>query len=361
MFEKILTHLIVWVCITTGLAFAQVNEPSAGRVRVVLCEDTSLVSRFEVDEKRLMAAWDKSLLTLTQTQSTKQAWQGLISPKDVVGIHLGGTGHPLSMPPKSLLQHLIEQIKAVGVLPKNIFVWGRDQDRLIASGYDPQSASFPLLTVWPPGSGFDAQVFYFNEVAGKLIWGDFEFKPLKPTQLLEDKEENKDALNSQISNRSYFTKLVTQRATKIINIVPMMDHADLGVYGACASLAMESVDNNRRFFAEGVRGDPSIGEILKHDAFKNKTVLHAMVGMVAQYAGGPEFKPYYTVPAGWLSVSHDPVALDALALRQMEQWRVENKIVPIGENARHIATAARLGAGVNEMSRMDIVRVKDGF
>jgi len=333
-------------------SFAQEAEV---RSRVFLLRDPSLVSRFRVHQPQLNHAWDRLLQAMFEVSTPTSAWSKLVKPTDTVALHLGGTAHPLSSIPQSLILHLMDQIHQAGVPKENILAWGQHQDRLIASGYDPQAVAFPLQSVIP-GDGFDKDVFYFNEVVGRLIWGDLEFKPRVPNPQITE-EESTDALSDQISNRSFFARVVTQRATKIINLAPMMDHVDLGIWGASASLALSSVDNSRRFFNDQQRGDPAIGEILQHDVLKKKVILHVMVGMVAQYAGGPEFKPYYTEPDGWLAVSTDPVALDSLALRQMERWRERQKIVPIGDKAQHLLGAQRVGAGVSDLKRVDVVQV----
>jgi hypothetical protein len=51
-------------------------------------------------------------------------------------------------------------------------------------------------------------------------------------------------------------------------------------------------------------------------------------------------------------VGTDSVAMDSLALRFVEEKRKENGIAPIGERARYVATAAKLGLGTNDPGRI---------
>ena len=68
-----------------------------------------------------------------------------------------------------------------------------------------------------------------------------------------------------------------------------------------------------------------------------------MDGLLAQYAGGPESQPNYAFPFATLYASKDPVAIDAIALRQLEEWRKKRQ-APADQaprRARHRGRAIR--------------------
>lgn len=330
--------------------------------RVVISEDLSLVSRFQIDSEKAVEDFNRALLKFTGQPTVAKAWATLVNPTDSVGIHITAPGNPILATNRRVLRAIIDGLKSAGIQPTKIIVWDKFEDQMIASGYVPNESEkdWQLRSVLP-GSGFDGKKFYFNEIVGKLIWGDYEFVSNKKISMADiaksgmDDSEKAEDIPDQISNRSFFTKIVTQDVQKIINLAILSDHPTLGIFGACSGLAMACVDNNRRFMDTRTAGDPAVGEILNHDALKNKVVLHVMTGFIAQFAGGPNFNPHYTQPAGLLMISRDPVAIDSLALEKLEAWREDQVVPPIGNAARHLQSAAQLGVGTNDKNKMEII------
>lgn len=338
------------------------------RSRVVIVEEPSLVYRFQVDEAAAARAFNNALLALTQKNSVKDAWLSLVSPTDVVGIKISTSGSRYGATPAIVLS-VINGLQSAGVPAGNIIVWDRFDYHMISAGFPPGPRAGWQIRSVVPGAGFDSTKFYFNEVVGQLIWSDLDFKGQKQATLqnlidqstpktgnFSDPNSSKGAI--QISNKSYFTRIVTQQATKIVNIAAMSDQPDVGLNGCLASLALASVDNSRRFGDPKTSGDPAIAEILTHDAFKGKVVLNVMDGIIAQFAGGPAFTPNYAAQPGLLYLSKDPVAIDTLALERIEQWRKDKKVVAIGENGKHVAGSALYGLGTNKRANMDIIRAR---
>lgn len=361
---SLLISLFLVVC-TVFCAGSRAAEQKKKKSRVVILEDPSLVSRFSVNSMQASQEFNRAFLAFTGGQTVEKGWEMFVQPQDVVGIKIVAPGNPVIASNHAVLEAIIDGLKKAGVKPSNIIIWDKFADQMIASGYVPtESQDDWQLRAVLPDSGFDGKKFYFNEIAGKLIWGDFEFvgtsqiSDLAAGAVEKEKAEAGDLpIPDQISNRSFFAKIITQQVTKIINLVVMTDHPDLGIYGACSSLALSSVDNTRRFLMPQVRGDPAVGEILNHEALKDKVVLHVMTGFIAQFAGGPSFNPHYAQSPGIIMISCDPVAVDALALELLEEWRKEKKVPPIGEDARHLKAAASLGVGTDDKKQMEIVKL----
>jgi hypothetical protein len=236
----------------------------------------------------------------------------------------------------------------------------------------PATESQPEINSVITGTGFDGKQFYVNEILGRLIWGDFLFTGKQPSrddilriaretaQRESDpfavKDPNTDIFD-QVSNKSFYANLVTNRCTKIINVPVLSDSVTTGLNGCLASLALGSVDNTRRFANEEMHGETAIPEILEKDFFRKKVVLHIMDALVAQFAGGPRFNPTYTQSAGTLYVSRDPVAIDALALARVEEWRRAASVVELKETASHVKSAATYGLGEADVKKIKIIKV----
>lgn len=346
------------------------------RSRVVSIERPAVVNKFAVDPVQTRTMFVQALQAYTGQKNVGAAWQQLgIKSSDVVGLKINAALGQVMGTRRALIDAVVETLGSAGVRPSQIIIWDKQNYELENAGWLPQPEGvFPAVRSVISQTGFDGQQFYVSEILGKLIWGDFLFRGKQPTKAdllkaaekvakkhsgeTEDAQKNRTDVEEQTSNKSYFAKLLTQTCTKIINLPAMSDHASYGLDGCLSSLAIASVDNTRRFADERVGGDPAIAEILDRDLFRKKVVLHVMDGLVAQYAGGPQFVPLYTQSAGLLYMGVDPVAIDTLALARLEAWRVEAKIVPIQPRAKHIAGAAALGLGQTETSRIELINLK---
>ncbi len=364
--------------------------------RVLQVERPQNVDKLSLNAAAVAQEWHDALLAFTGKPTEAAAWQSLgIVPADTVGLKIEANGSAIMSTRAELVEAMARSLHAAGVPFDHIVVWDREARFLVGTVYEKTVAGaawqvdrpYRVATVLPPDpgnpeTGFDPKLFIINEVAGRLIWGDFLFRGKSRDQILKNIEATADdgakkkddasgsgpgssadpvlpkgEIQEQISTRSYVAKLVTQVCTKIVNVPVMIDHSGYGLGGCLSSLAMGSVDNDRRFLAEGVAGDPIIGEILTKEPFRKKVVLHVMDGLIAQYAGGPAFVPQFAQSIGCLYLSNDPVAIDSLVLARFEPWRAAAKVVPIGDLAKHIKGAAAQGDGTSDPAKIDLIRI----
>jgi len=356
---------------------------------VIWAENPDVVQRFAVTGDEVREMLDRSLLKLTSASDIGTAWTRLgITPKDVVGIKITTVGGPLLSTHRPLVQAICDGLQAAGVPASQIIVWDKDAAGMRDAGYGPVPASgshVAIASVYP-GTGYDPGAIYKNENMGTLIWGDSEF-------VRRDNDDFADAARSavrnkgygddnsgsftpppngddtltgispipQTSDKSHYARLLTDICTKIINVPVLTDNASIGMEGCMGSLALDSVDNNRRFVGDPTFGDPAICEILNNALIRRKVVIHILDALVAQYAGGPHFDPQFTKSIGALYISRDPVAIDSLVLHRMEQWRTADKdgrIDPIGKAAGYIHTATQYNLGTDDPHRIQLVRVQ---
>jgi hypothetical protein len=371
-----------------GVGRAQNTPPSTVQAPpalspVILDEEPSVVQRFAVDEVRVRDMVDSELLRLTSASDIGEAWRRLgIVPTDTVGIKITTMGGPLLSTHRPLVQAICDGLQAAGVAPAHIIIWDKFGETMRRAGYaptDPDVDHVAIASIFP-GTGYDLNVAYRNEIIGALIWGDSEFIEHSPdAELMDDATDvvkNKpyggvspDALGGdsllnggsssipQTSGLSYYANLVTRTCTKIINVPVLTDNPQIGINGCMGSLALACVDNNRRFQGDPTYGDPAICEILDKDFMRRKVIIHILDALVAEYAGGPQFDPQFTQSIGALYVSRDPVAIDSLVLRRIEAWRKRAQIDPIGKAASHVASAAQYNLGTNDPRRIQLIRL----
>jgi hypothetical protein len=351
---------------------------------VIWTENPDVVQRFSVNGEMAREMVDNALLKLTSASDLGTAWTRLgITPQDVVGIKITTMGGPLLSTHHAIVQAICDGLQAAGVPPSQIIIWDKDATDMRSAGYTPIRAVGSHLAIDSifPGTSYDPDAFYKNEILGTLIWGDYEFirhdddddlanaasRAVKQRAFGENSPAGTggiDLLNSstapQTSNKSYYARLVTTLCTKIVNVPVLTDNSYIGINGCLGSLALACVDNNRRFQGDPTYGDPAICEILSKDFIRRKVVVHILDALVSQYAGGPRFDPEFTRSIGAIYVSRDPVAIDSLVLRRLEGWRAADKqgrIDPIGKTGSHVHDAASYNLGTDDPARIQLVRL----
>jgi hypothetical protein len=355
---------------------------------VIWSEDADVVQRFAVNGAAARQMVDRCLLRLTSASDIGSAWRRLgITPNDVVGIKITTMGGPIMSSHRAIVQAVCDGLIAAGVPTTRIIVWDKNASDMRSAGYDPQppTDSHVGLAAIFPGTGYDADAIYKNGILGTLIWGDSEFHYGSDDDLTQEASDvvrgrksfggASDSVGDNIgdtydmldsgtpltSNKSHFARLVTSICTKIVNVPVLIDNPYVGINGCMASLALGSVDNNRRFQGDPTYGDPAIAEILSNPILRRKVVVHIMDAMIAQYAGGPRFNPVFTRQLGGVYVSRDPVAIDAITLQRLERFRTESssgRIDPIGRSAAHVHDATTFDLGTDDASRIQLVRVQ---
>lgn len=373
------------------LAKAAAPTLPEGKSRVVLLQAPEAVHKFAVDANIVRERFTQALLALTGEATTAAAWQrGLgIRSSDVVGIKITTGGGPVMATRRALVDAIIDSLREAGVRPERVIVWDKFADQMTPAGYPPKPATpgQRIVTSVIPGLGFDPKAFYFHEVPGVLIWGDSEFvgKKMNRDELLQAAHAAAagappldgntpstpatptERLPEQISNRSHFARLLTQRCTKIINVPSLADHATLGLNGCLASLALGSVDNTRRFTEEATERSgyaaAAVAELASNDVFRKKTVLHVLDGLVAQIAGGPAFAPRFCQSIGVVYLSQDPVAVDSLAAKWLARARQAAGVVPPADPFDFEMVpkaAAAKGLGRADVNKIQLERIGAG-
>ena len=316
---------------------------------VIIVQRPEAVQDFNADPAQVRQMVNRALLTLTSATDIGMAWTRLgITPQDVVGIKITTAGGPGLSTHQALVHAICDGLQAAGVPRSQIIIWDKFQDKMRPAGYGLRAASGQQSAIASvvPGNNYDPDVFYENGVIGSLMWGDYQFRAsLSP------------GFDSDVLSRSYYTKFLTQICTKIVNVPVLSFNENYGIDGCIASLALGSVDNNRRFLGAPSYGDPSIDEIFDQSFIRRKVVVNILDALVAQCAGGPAFNPIFCQSLGAIYVGRDPVAIDSLALPRLERMRYNLNVPSIGNTSTYLTSAAVLGIGTTDRRRIQFLRV----
>lgn len=338
---------LVFFC-AAALAPAR-GAPKPATSIVYTAHDRAAISEYRTDPAVVRAMVNRLILAVTAQSDLAHAWATLVSPNDKIGIKISAAGGELFTTHRDVVNAIVESLAAAGFPRGNIIVWDRALGGTKEAGYRPGAEGYQIKSI-APRDGYDPKVIFTAPLLGKLIWGDLDFKSDGGKALLSD--------DSNTSDQSHFSRIVSREVTKIINVPVMSDSATNGMAGCLYNVTIPNMDNWRRFAQGGGFGAAAVADLYANPLIGKKVVLNLMDGLMAQYAGGPQSQPNYALHYATLLASKDPVAIDAVALRQIEEWRRNARLPPIGRLAVHIAAAAQAGLGNADFSRIEIRNVE---
>jgi uncharacterized protein (DUF362 family) len=278
-----------------------------------------LGARASLDPGKLADGLGVALSRATGEPSPVDGLRRLFEPTDVVGIKvntLGGRG--VSTRPEVALK-LASWLQAAGVSADRILIWDRTDRELRAAGY--------RLTAGP----------------GVRVRGT--------------NEDWDRALTEWGPSASQFARVMVEDLTAVISVGRLKDHGLAGV-----SLSLKNwygvVNNPNKLHADACA--PYVPHLVAHPLIQDKLRLSLVDASEGQCHGGPGRAPRWAWPFEGFLASTDPVALDTVGWRILEARRLEVGLKPIrdeGREPRYIADAARLGLGVADPSRIEVVDV----
>lgn len=307
---------------------------------VFAVRNPEMIASYQTDDEKVHAAVDQLVLTVTRQPNLASAWGVLVKPTDRVGLKISAVGLAYFSTHHAIVDAVVGGLNAAGIPNDHIVLWDRNADDLKRAGYIEKPGGYHVR--WPyPGRGYAPKKVYVSSVLGQLIWGDLEFTRRYSTFELNPNEKPKDNLSSN----SHFATVLSNDVDKVINLPVLSAHASCGLAGALYNMSIPNIDNWRRFTTGFAESDPAIPEIYSDPVIANKVVLTIMDGLIAQFAGGPEFQPNYAVHHATIYASRDPVAIDTVAIRKIDEWRKRARMRPNESDASYIQTAREYGLG----------------
>jgi hypothetical protein len=329
-----------------GLPLEAAPMPQA---RVVVVENPQAMVAFEPQPDKVREMVNQGMLKLTGKSDLGQAWRGFVSTQDVVGLKVVSAPGPRSGTRPAVVAPVIEGLLQAGLPPRNIIIWDRQLVDLRRAGFNDLARRYGVRLAGATGAGYDEKVFYDNELMGDLVAGDFEF----------------DHTGAKSGRKSYVSQLLTKQITKIITISPLLNHNLAGVCGNLYSLAMGSVDNTTRFASDArslARAVPEIYALpvstVSDIRLGDHVVLSITDALIGQYEGQRLSLLHYSTELNQIWLSKDPVALDVLAIQELDNERVAAKMEGFNQNPELYHNASLLELGVSDPARIRTELVK---
>jgi uncharacterized protein (DUF362 family) len=327
-----------------GLARGQQPAPTPSIVYAVRNPDS--IKDYKTNPRIVREMVNRLVMAVTGESDVARAWGSLVSPSDRVGIKISAAGGELFTTHHDIVNAIVDGLAAAGHPRNTVIVWDRLVGGIKEAGYRPAVDGYQIRAI-APHDGYDAKAMLSAPLVGKLVWGDFEYVgDTGKMPLFADTDAT--------SNVSHFSKIISNEVDKVINVPVMSVSETNGIAGCIYNMTIPNIDNWRRF-AQGSRfGAESLAEIYSNPLIAKKVVFNLMDGLIAQHAGGPQPQPNYAVHHGTLYASKDPVALDAVALKRLEEWRKRGNLRPVGPMAAYIDFASQLGLGNSATNRIEV-------
>lgn len=279
----------------------------------------------DADRKLEPAEVKRSLSTvmvyLTGEKDAQSAWQSLFSSGDHVGIKpncLGG--EPLSSS-AIIASEIAAGLGSAGIKDNNIIIWERSNRELKRAGYELNISSSGLRTFGTDSKG--------------VGYGS--------------------SLHKQGKVGSLLSKIFEQYIVKNINFPLLKDHSIAGVSASMKNF-FGLIHNPNKYHMNNC--DPYLADLFALPLVKRKNVLTICDATRIQYDGGPGFVPYYVADPGTIMASFDPVAMDAVGYRMLDDYRRRNNLKTLREVGREptwLKTAEKLGVGTADLDQIELV------
>jgi len=320
--------------------------PSSGapRAYVTVTQDPEATDAFRPLPEKVRLMVNRAITNLTRKATVPDAWRSLVSTQDVIGIKVFSTAGMLSGTRPAVVAAAIHGLLDAGVPPQHIVIWDKHEDNLRAAGFFKLGAQLGVRVAGCVEAGYDPTNFYQPDTAiiGNLVYGDLEF----------------GKKGEGVGRKSFVSMLVSRQITKIISIAPLLNQENAGVCGHLYGLAMGSVDNTRRFADDPGRLAVAVPEIYALPVLGDRVVLNITDALIGQYEGGSHGLLHYSSVLNQLWFSRDPVALDTLAIKELDRERRALDAPEFKPNLGLYANADLLQLGVNDPAKIQVEKLR---
>ena len=312
--------------------------------RVVIVENANAISNFQPDENVVQTMVNLAVTNFTGKATAAEAWRSLVSTQDIVGIKVFSAAGELSGTRPIVVAAVIHGLLDAGLLATNIIIWDKHAGDLRAAGFFKLAAQLGVRAAGAVETGYDPTNFYLPDsaVIGNLLYGDLEF----------------GKKGEGVGRKSFVSLLVSRQITKIISIAPLLNENEIGACGQLYSLALGGVDNTFRFEVDADRLAVAVPEIYALPALGDRVALDITDALIGQYEGSSRGLLQYSFVLDQLWFSRDPVALDTLAIKELEHERRALDAPEFKPNLELYANAALLQIGVNETNKIQVEKIK---
>jgi hypothetical protein len=277
--------------------------------------------------------------------------------KGKVGLKIYSDSGPGLATPIPMVKAVIAALERRGFKSGNIFLVGLSQLRMRYTSYLPSLATgespfknHPIY-VLESGRFYDPTWFYDSPLPTR-------FDPILTERAAEEAAGGKVQTTVDEDRKSFLDTPLFLDSDFWINLPVYTDHPVLGINGALVNATLWNASNTLRFFRSPANAPAAVAEMAAIPELRS-TWMFSLVSLERyQFIGGPYFNSLYTLsePRIWLSA--DPVMLDALMLKRINEGRLKAGFKEIDtDGLRMLEFADQLGVGSDRPDEVKWVRV----
>ena len=254
---------------------------------------------------------------LAGKQKPEEAWAVYIRKDDVVGIKVsskfgvGAATHP------EVTAAIVEGCRMAGVPDDKIIVWDFEDKHLSISGYTINRGP-GVKYRGVNADGWEDQPTAIHTCQGRLA------------------------------------KILTREITALVNAPILKSHPIAG-FTNCLKNHYGSFHNPQE--AHGVGCDPFMACLNNLPVIREKSRLMLSDVLLPVADRGPQPAPQFVWEYKGILASADPVAIDAVALKILDEQRAKIGKPPASAKAKCLLTAAQMGLGTADMAKIELAAV----
>ncbi len=293
----------------------------------------------------------ESMLLLTGEKKIGKAWRKFVSPKDVIGLKVNPVAGRLLTTSHAVTKAVVTQLREAGIPALNIVIWDRREMQLHETGYTKEN--YPGIEIAGTECQDQKGGYYNNE--GKLY---AEERIDKDQFFFADVEGEYDDYTIPFmvngGKNSYFTRIVTEKVDKIINI-PILKNAGYTTTLCLKNLAFGSITNTGRLHAK--LWHETCAYVCAFKPIRDKVVLNIADGLIGCFDGGPGAKPQFICNYNMLIVGSDPVAVDRIGHDVIVAKRISEGIQKSDNPSasKFITLAQDLKLGTGDRTKIELI------
>jgi len=247
---------------------------------------------------------------------------GIFRDDDLIGMKVNTLGGPGMSTSPNLVRSLRGILQDCGIAGKNLLAWDRSDHELKKAGFELNGRGDSLC--------------FGTDHTGIGYGKDF-------------------AVNGSVG--SLLSRIQTDYCSGIINMPILKDHGIAGITCALKN-HFGAIHNPNKYHDNGC--DPYIADLNSVEQIGGKQRLIIVDCLRVQYHGGPSYQPAWTADFGGLLIGTDPVAIDTVAMKIIEDLRVKGGKPPLKGSKRepiYIRTALERGLGIGDIAAIDLVNM----
>jgi uncharacterized protein (DUF362 family) len=140
-----------------------------------------------------------------------------------------------------------------------------------------------------------------------------------------------------------------------VNVTVLKDHSLAGISSALKNM-YGAIHNPNKYHDNNC--SPFCAHVFNLEPIRTKTRLNVIDAYRVQYQGGPGYRSNYIDYYGGILLSTDPVAVDAIGMEIVENFRKKHGMQSLAEDGRpvrYLEPAQEIGLGVADREKIDLV------